>query len=112
MTWPNNADGDVFRRLTAHHFDFAKEYDVDFDVDFETWPPPAEAVELLESNYPNLKLIEPDAEDLAKGETHGYVNFEIRSRVTYEFVISIQCEVSKLMEAYGGCCECWGVSQD
>lgn len=60
MPWPNDADGDVFRRLESHGFDFTKEYDVDFNVDFDDWPPPAESVNLLKSKYNNVEIVEPE----------------------------------------------------
>jgi len=34
--WPGDVDGDVFRRLDAARFDFSKEGDVDFNIDFDT----------------------------------------------------------------------------
>jgi hypothetical protein len=30
---------------------------VDFNVDFDNWPPPQEAVDLLKSRYANVKVI-------------------------------------------------------
>ncbi len=40
MTWPQDADGDVFRQLQKSGFDFTKLYVVDFNVDFAKWPRP------------------------------------------------------------------------
>ncbi len=38
MDWPNDADGDVFRRLKNSNFDFSKKYTIDFTIDFQFWP--------------------------------------------------------------------------
>lgn len=38
--WPNDADGDVSRRLLHHGFDFSRPHAVDFNVDFDRWLPP------------------------------------------------------------------------
>jgi len=37
--WPDDADGGVFRNLAANAFDFSKQYSVDYNVDFDSWPP-------------------------------------------------------------------------
>ena len=74
MTWPNDADGDVFRRMEKSGFDFSKAHSIDFNVDFEGWPPMTEAVALLKRRYPNAKIHEPS------GEYLGYVQFQIHAR--------------------------------
>lgn len=50
-SWPANADGDVFRRLESSGFDFTEERTVDFNVDFEKWLPPKEAVAALRREF-------------------------------------------------------------
>ena len=105
--WPEDADGDVFRRLEANGLDFAKEYNVDFNVDFQNWPPPAEALKELRAKYENVKVVEP--ETVGGKEYRGYVVFNVRSVVTYELVTSVQTQLTKLMKQYGGCCDSWGV---
>ena len=109
MSWPNDADGDVLRRLEAVNFDFTKEYSVDFNVDFDSWPPPQQAVDLLKSKYENVRVIEPDEEALEEGEFNGYIEFQIYNRVNYEFVIRIQKEVTRIMRNFGGWCNSWGL---
>ena len=102
-TWPNDADGDVLRRLDAKAFNFAAEYEIDFNVDFEDWPPHPDAVAWLESRYANVTLY--------KDETglNGYIQFKLRAKLTYEFVMNTQREATVGTEAYGGICESWGV---
>jgi len=101
--WPDDADGGVFRNLAADSFDFTKSWSVDYNVDFESWPPPAAALELLRSIYGDLGLYPPDE----NGD--GYVQFQIVAPLTYEGVTSVQRRISAAMEPFGGVCESWGV---
>jgi hypothetical protein len=104
--WPNDADGDVFRRLLAKGLDFSKSYVIDFNVDFSTWPPKQEAVQLLQAEFPGAKVYE-DAEDGG-----GYVLFKLNSKLTYDLVIQTQAKATALVAKYGGRCESWGVLHD
>src|SRR3954466_14798317 len=83
VDWPNDADGDVFRRMEASGFDFSKPYSVDYNVDFDAWPPHPEALKLLEVRYGSVELYEPE-EDMK-----GYVLFKVTGLVTYESVTSV-----------------------
>jgi hypothetical protein len=103
MKWPDDADGDVFRRLESHAFDFSAPIDIDFNVDFSSWPPSPDAIQLLARYYPNLKIFDP-----SEG-SDGYLAFVLHEHVSYELVTRIQNEVSELMLPYGGCCESWGI---
>ena len=103
MNWPNDADGDVFRRLHKEGFDFSASSSVDFNVDFDEWPPSSKAIERLQSIVGNLEIVEPD------GEFGGYLAFQVNMQLNYERVTSIQREVSEVMEPFGGVCESWGV---
>lgn len=109
--WPNDADGDVMRRLEAGNFDFDKEYDVDFNVDFDNWPPPEEAIALLISRYGAVSIVEPEAERDGEKD-QGYLSFKITARITYEFVTKSQREITMLMQEFGGWCDSWGVLSD
>ena len=104
-TWPSDADGDVLRRLNASDFDFTAEYEIDFNVEFEDWPPHPVAIAWLQSKYPRVQVYEPE-EDF-----NGYVQFKIRSKLSYTFVIDTQAEATSQMSQYGGICESWGVMQ-
>ncbi|GAB3381855.1 hypothetical protein GCM10027432_09760 [Lysobacter fragariae] len=103
VSWPDDADGDVFRRLEADGFDFSKSYAIDYNVDFETWPPAPAALEILRSQYNNVEVFEPDEDG------DGYVLFQITGLVTYEGVTSVQRRTSSTMQPYGGICDSWGV---
>ena len=103
MAWPNDADGDVLRRLKDNGFDFTKEYEIEFNVDFDNWPPPEEAINKVKENYPNTEIVEPEE------GYEGYLLFQVRVKVSYDLVTSIQRKVSELVKPYGGVCESWGV---
>ena len=105
-TWPEDADGDVFRRLVENSFDFTKSHVVDYNVDFQSWPPLQVALTKLESAVGSI-VLHPPGDDLG-----GYVSFTVSGPLTYEGVISTQRRVSALMEPFGGICESWGVVQD
>lgn len=104
--WPPDADGDVFRRLLAHGFDFSRAHTVDFNVDFSLWPPAPEAVEALKAMHGAVALHGPD------GNADGYAQFQVYGPVTYEGVMGIQSRTTAAMEPFGGRCESWGVMHD
>jgi len=104
-TWPKNVDGDVFRRLEANNFDFMKKYTIDFNVDFETWPPSEEAIQLLKALYPDLKVIDRESNN------RGYIEVHVFDHLTYELVMEVQAKLSSLMNSSKGWCNSWGVWQ-
>ena len=106
MSWPETADGDVFRRLEVNRFDFSSAHVIDFNVDFGVWPPAKEAIAWLERKYGPIEIHEPE-EDF-----NGYLSFTIEAKVTYELVISTQEVVSEAMAVHHGVCESWGVLQE
>ena len=103
MSWPNDADGDVFRRLEENGFEFSKAYAVDYNVEFNSWPPAEEALELLRNQFGKIEVCDPD------GEGEGYVLFQVTGPVSYEGVTSVQRRVSASLKPFGGTCESWGV---
>ena len=103
MNWPNDSDGDALRRLEESDFDFSKNYDVDFNIDFNNWPPSQEAIEILNKEYGGVEVYDPE------DEYEGYLMFKINSLITYNLVVDTQSRVSILMKPYGGTCETWGV---
>jgi len=103
MNIPDDADGDVIRRLESQDVDLTQSYWIDFNVDFDSWPPSSDALALLREAYPTSKVEVWDDEDLHS------VNVQLFGHVTYEFVIRIQAEISTLVGPFGGKCESWGV---
>lgn len=103
LTWPENTDGDVFRKLSSKGFDFSKVYTIDFNIDFDQWPPSAQAVQIINDTFPGAKVY---ADDDGKG---GYVLFKLKAKPTYELVIQTQAKASTLVATFGGRCESWGI---
>ena len=101
--WPDDADGGVLRRLVAQGFDFSKPHEIDFNIDFGSWPPHPDALECVRSRCPNVIPIAPE------DGFNGYFLIRIIHNVTYEFVVETQRELSKLMAPFGGVCESWGL---
>jgi hypothetical protein len=103
VQFPNDADGDVLRRMASKGFDFSKRYVIDFTVDFEDWPPSIDAIRALEIEFGELVVHDDDDGD------GGYVLFKCKGELSYELVLSIQAKATKLMQPYGGWCDSWGV---
>lgn len=112
MNWPNDADGDVLRRLESDGFDFNKEHSIDFNIDFDIWPLSDEAIKAIENQHPGCEFIDPDEEDIKNGDTNGYVQFRVKEKLTYNLVTNLQKEVTNKVKQYGGWCESWGLFQN
>ena len=102
-SWPDDADGDVFRSLETDNFDFSRPHLVEYNVDFTDWPPPAPALAWLRENYKSVELHSPDEYG------RGFAMIEVIQLVTFESVTAMQRKVSAAMEPFGGVCESWGV---
>jgi hypothetical protein len=105
-TWPDDADGDVLRALESKGFDFGAEYSIDFNVDFEDWPPHPEAIKWLQSRYGTVEVFVPD------NDLYEYAHFKIRARLSHTLVRETQAEVTAQLGRFGGVCETWGVLHD
>ena len=103
--WPRDADGDVLRRLHAKAFNFATKHEIDFNVDFQDWPPNPAAVAWLESRYSNVAAYQPEE------GFNGYIQLKVLAELTYQFVVDTQIEATAGVQQYGGICESWGVLQ-
>ena len=105
-TWPNDVDGDVFRRMEESGFDFSKPSVIDFNIDFDQWPPSKAAVDAVKMQFPNARLVESESEH------RGYIQVQVKERVSYDLVMRTQRQVSALVQKFGGVCESWGVMQE
>lgn len=104
--FPRDVDGDVLRQMQDRGFDFTRQRDIDFNIDFDSWPPLPEAIAWLKSQYPSVAIYEP--EDEAPGD----VVVQVHGFVTYDLVVQTQATISNAMSAFGGRCEAWGVLDD
>jgi hypothetical protein len=103
--WPDDVDGNVFRQMQLSGFDFETPNNIDFNVDFETWPPADEFVDMLRAQFTKVEIFPPDSDG------DGYVLFVVHAPLTYELVMFIQTSISELASAFGGVCESWGALQ-
>lgn len=100
--WPKNADGDVLRSLMSQGFDFAKEYIVDFYIDFNG------------THYDEISKILKDmfndsSVKIYEEEKPPYIRLQLRSLVNYDFVTDTQAIITEAVRPYGGLCDSWGV---
>lgn len=105
MKFPDDADGDVLRRLEESGFDFSIAWEIDFMVDFDSWPPSQDAIDILEKEYGAIEVYAPD------DDGDGYILFNINSPVSYDLIMDTQKKASALVLSFGGVCESWGVLQ-
>ncbi|WP_411267518.1 ribonuclease E inhibitor RraB [Asticcacaulis sp. 201] len=99
IDWPNDADGDVMRRLQRGGFTFDREVAIDFNIDFERWPPDASIMAVLANAFPSATV----------SVEEGYVRVQVRSLLTYDFVMKTQADLTQICAAFGGICESWGI---
>jgi hypothetical protein len=100
--FPADIDGDVLRRLKDHGFDFSRCHDIDFNVEFEVWPPSPEAIARLEQRYRTVTIDQEEKDVVVR----------VSDFVTYDLVVQTQATISNIMRPFGGTCEAWGVPGD
>ena len=110
MSFPNDVDGDVLRRLEENGFNFEKEAVVDFNIDFNHWPLNSNEKEAIVKLYPNCEFYDPDDEDIENGDLNGYVQFTIFTKIEHGFIVKTQRDVTNQMKQLGGWCDSWGVA--
>lgn len=101
LEWPADADGDVLRNLAARGFDFSREYVVDFNIDFDEEPSLGDLSARVMARFPAARVEWLDDENC--------LLVKVSSRLTYEFVIDTQKELSDIAGPWGGQCDSWGV---
>lgn len=106
-TWPDDVDGDVFRRMQESGFHFGDETDIDFNIDLDVWPPSDALLDLLRGQaFSSVRVCPPD-------ETgSGYILVVVHAKLTYELVTAMQQALSDIAAPFGGWCDSWGVLQD
>lgn len=106
MNWPKTKDGELLRRLHRDGINLFAPQKLEFNVDFNYWPPSAEVLTLLKSKYRDIKLYEPGEYDESQ---EGYVSVRTRSVVSHEYVTRTQHEITEVVGAYGGYCNSWAL---
>lgn len=102
MSWPNDADGDVFRSLEAGGFNFAAKVVVDFNVDVPSRADMPDAIDAALEFYPDAGI----------GEEDTYFVVQLETQLGYDFVIETQKKLSAVAAPFGGKCDSWGVLAD
>lgn len=103
MNFPDDADGDVLTSLHESGFDFSQPVPIEFNVDFDSWPPDSEAISKIRKFAGNVEIVDPE------DEYSGYLVFEIYQALSHQFVVNTQKTVTGLVARYGGICESLGV---
>jgi hypothetical protein len=106
MNWPDTKDGKLFNRLARQGVNFNKPHYIEFNVDFDHWPPPIAAINELQSRFGTIKVFEPSCQDNAQA---GYIALKTFTTVTYEFVMDTQQEITDCVSRYGGYCNSWAI---
>lgn len=101
--WPDDADGDALRHVASLGVDLDAVQAIDFNIDFDQWPPSAAFLAELRLHHAEVRVVGPTA------ETDGYVVVVIEDQLGYEVVTSIQASVTRLAAPFGGRCESWSV---
>jgi len=101
--WPEDADGEVLRHLLDKGFDFAQKYVVDFNVDFEAWPPDPETLHRIRLEFPRA------SEHFDDVSGRGSVVVKLEAPLSYRFVVDTQQRLTELVDEFGGWCDSWGV---
>lgn len=96
--WPSDADGDVLKRIVETDFDFEAIHSLNFNVDFEAWPPPPEFISLLRQQYPDTRIYEPEK------DSSGYILIVVKAKLSYELVVFMQSAFTELAAPFGGPC--------
>jgi hypothetical protein len=99
MVWPDDADGEVLRRLADNGFDFERLASIDFNVDFDNWPPNDAALAAIAKTFQDARVSLED----------GYLLVRLERLLTYDLVTSVQAQLSHATAPFGGSCETWGV---
>ncbi|MBQ4852898.1 ribonuclease E inhibitor RraB [Pseudoalteromonas sp. MMG012] len=108
-SWPTDSDADVLRLLEERNFDFSAVHEVEFNIDFASWPLNKGQRDAILEKLPDAHFIEPDDELMEEGGDSGYVSVTVKSKVTYEFIIQEQKRFNDLFSHLGGFCNSWGV---
>ena len=105
--FPNDADGDVLRRLKENNFDFEKAY----DVDFYCWAKNLKSAnEIAKRASDNGYMSEVTIDDEAERPDQKYsVYMTVNIYVTYDEVMSRQNSLSSWLENFQTKCDGWGV---
>jgi len=112
-SWPDDVDGDVFQSLSENDFDFNREYLIDINLDFDHWPLKEAELLFVKNLYPGVQIVNPEpGEDIGNGVDIGFLQFQVKSKLSYEYITTLQAKITKNISSIGGWCNSWGVLHD
>lgn len=103
LEWPLDDDGDVFRSLQSQNFDFAREYAIDFNIDLSNEENVYQIASAIMNNFPDASVFVEDFEEPV------YIRVELNGKVNYEYIVSIQKQLTQISSPWQGNCESWGL---
>jgi len=111
MLYPNDANGDVFRRLEAHGFDFGKPHSVEFHA---VLPNEEAADRVAETYVADHQAGEKfDNIETKPGRTGGMALTVVKPmHVTYDNVSQFESKFRERVSKQGGHLDGWGVMQE
>jgi len=110
MTYPEDANGDVFRRLEAHGFDFATEHVVDFHAVFATEAMADQVAQMyLADHKHNGKFANIETKPFPEGGME--LTVSKRMIVSYEEVTAFESTLADRVALVDGYLDGWGVLQ-
>lgn len=108
MTYPDDANGDVFRRLESHGFDFSSEHVLDFHAVFAT---EAMADQIAQMYLTDHKACGNFTNIETKPFTQGGMELILSKRmlVSYEAVTAFESTLAERVALVDGYLDGWGV---
>jgi hypothetical protein len=111
MKYPDDANGDVFRRLEEHDFDFSVEHVVDFFAVFATEAEADQIARLyLADHQAGDKLVNIETKPSPEGGME--LTLSKKMIVTYEEVSRFEQTLAERVARVDGYLDGWGVMQD
>lgn len=111
MTYPDNENGDVFRRMESHGFDFSKEHVVDFHAVMATEEAADKVARMfLADHKAGRKLENIETKPHAVGGMR--LDLSKKMMVTYEAVTEFEALLEERVSQFEGYLDGWGVMQE
>jgi hypothetical protein len=111
MTYPDDENGDVFRRMASHGFDFSKEHVVDFHAVMATEEEANKVARMFLADHnagQKLENIETKPHEV------GGMRLDLAKKmiVTYKSVTEFESLLAERVSQFEGYLDGWGVMQE
>jgi len=108
MNWPYDKDGKLLERLRRDAINLSQKHFIEFNIDFQHWPPSREAIDILKGKYGNVKVFNPGQLNELQ---EGYLSIMVQAKLSYELVTTMQQEITNCVASFGGYCNSWALLQ-